>query len=73
MATTPSVRGASLDGVRPDHAPFQGIAVTATQSTERSNAPGLEWNKRKGQGWSGEWNRRDMKHVAKALRGLKAR
>jgi len=70
---TPSKRGASLDGVPSDHAPFQGITLTATESTERSNAPGLEWNsKRKGQGWSGEWNR-DMKHVAKALRGLKAR
>jgi len=73
MATLPSIRGASLDGVPSDHAPFQGITITATESTERSNAPsGLEWNKREGQGWSGEWNR-DMKHVAKALRGLKAR
>lgn len=69
IMAAPSIRGASLDGF-PVNPPFQEIIVTAPEPTDLS--PCLDWHKRKGHGWSGEWNR-DMEHVAKALRDLKAR
>jgi hypothetical protein len=69
IMATPSIRGASLDGF-PVNPPFQEIIVTAPEPTDLS--PRFDWHKRKGHGWSGEWNR-DMEHVAKALRDLKAR
>ena len=67
---TPSTRGASLD--RSTIPPFQDITVSVGPETTR-DALSLEWGRRKEKDWSGEWNVKDMEHVANALRGLKAR
>lgn len=64
MAT--SSRGASLDGS--PNPPLQEISVTV----ERITTPD-EYFTKGGKDWSGEWNVKDMDHVANALRGLKAR
>ena len=70
MATPSSYRGASLD--RPTNAPFQEIVVVGPE-TKGDELFSLEWGRRKGKDWSGEWNVKDMNRVANALRGLKAR
>jgi hypothetical protein len=63
---TPLTRGTSLD--RLTIPPFQEIIATVVPETTQ------EWAyRRKEKDWSGEWNVKDMKHVANALRGLKAR
>jgi len=66
---TPSTRGTSLD--HSTTPPFQDIITVGSDTTR--DAISLEWGRRKERDWSGEWNVKDMEHVANALRGLKAR
>lgn len=58
-----------------DPRPFQGTirADADTQTRKPHDALSIEWGRRKEREWSGEWNVKDMDHVVKALRGLKAR
>ena len=67
----PTIRGESLDRAPTNDFPFQELIV-AEATTDRSDTP-MAWGRRKEKGWSGEWNVKDMEHVAKALRGLRAR
>ena len=66
----PPNRGTSLDDST--NPPFQDITVVVGPETTRDSLS-FEWGRRKGKGWSGEWNVKNMEDVAKALRGLKAR
>jgi len=61
---TPSNYGASLD--HSTNPPIVGPETT-------QDALSLAWGRRKEREWSGEWNVKDMKQVAIALRSLKAR
>jgi hypothetical protein len=50
--------------------PF-GTAMTADAT--QHDTLSVEWGRRKEREWSGEWNVKDMDHVTRTLRGLKAR
>ena len=51
----------------------RACAVTGENCHPSDTLQHQECGRRKGLGWSGEWNRGDMDEVVKALRGLKAR
>lgn len=74
--TTPSARGTSSLEISVDppfhdaEAPFHDVDDEIIE--QQPQALSVEWGRRKEREWSGEWNVKDMNHVARALRGLKA-
>jgi hypothetical protein len=71
MTYTPR-KNRSLDLPSPNPAYDMGdSASTASISKNKSDA--IEYGKRKEREWSGEWNIKDMREVARALRGLRLR
>lgn len=75
--TTPSARGTSSLEISIDppfhdvDAPFHDVDDEIVEQ-QRQQALSVEWGRRKEREWSGEWNVKDMNHVVRALRGLKA-
>jgi hypothetical protein len=67
--TAPLIRGAFSDA---DHVPFEEISVALPEHSDQLEPP-CEWGRREEEDWSGEWNVKDMRRVAKQLRGLKVR
>ncbi|CAA7265242.1 unnamed protein product [Cyclocybe aegerita] len=62
-------------GRRMDSYPLPGDGKEDAHANANVNVNGqltVEWGRRKEREWSGEWNKRDMEEVARALRGLKA-
>jgi len=76
LGTVSSQRGHTVAMSVDRPAVLAPIPVVTPPKPSRQNAPppalDRAFGKRRERGWSGEWNK-DMDHVVKALRGLKAR
>ncbi|KAF8148675.1 hypothetical protein B0H34DRAFT_736549 [Crassisporium funariophilum] len=51
------------------------VDASSDKKPKQGHAPAMsmEWGRRKEREWSGEWNKKDMEDVTRALRGLKGR